>query len=332
MKIVVDFGGCDNALAFAKGIAPTLNQTDASIVAVGNEQVIRQALCGQTYDESRLEILHAVQEITNQDSPVEALRQKKQSSLVLALNKVKSDDDCVAFISAGSTGAVLCGATIVLGRVKGVERPTLATILPNKLGAFTCLADCGANVDCRPEHLAQFARLGSLYMKSVYGIDNPTVYNLSVGSEDKKGNGVTKEAFQLLKQSNLNFCGNIEANAVLDGFADVIACDGFDGNILLKCIEGTAKLVAQQLGGYLKKNAPPQTDLSFVKKSIGDLFAFFDFTSGGGAVLLGVKNIVVKAHGSANEQTLVSCAKQAITMYKGGYLDKLNDIQQGETL
>jgi glycerol-3-phosphate acyltransferase PlsX len=188
--------------------------------------------------------------------------------------------------------------------------------LPNDKGGFTCLADCGANVDCRPEHLFTFARISSEYTTKMYGIEKPKVMLLSVGTEDKKGNAVTKEAFELLKNSELNFCGNIEAKTVLSGEADVVVADGFNGNVLLKSIEGTTKSVCQRISALLIKNANADTDLAFVKKSFGELMQMLDFNSMGGALLLGVKKPIIKAHGSASSSTVINTVKQAISIIK----------------
>lgn len=315
MKIVVDAAGCDNPTALSAGIADAINQTGARIVAFGNKRLIEQALSEKQFDRAKLEIVNTEQTITNDDAPVRAVISKKQSSLVLAMHRTAFDDDCKAIISAGNTGAVLCAASIVLGRAEGVERPALATTLPNKKGGFVCIADCGANVDCRPEQLFNFAILAANHMRKLNGRE-PVVATLSVGTEDKKGNEQSKATFDLLKNSKLNFVGNIEAKSVLDGEVDVVVCDGFSGNVLLKSIEGTAKFVAEMYTKLLMKNLPQDADAGFVKKSLAQLTQSIDFTSAGGAFLLGTKKLVIKAHGAANEQTICGCVKQAIDAVK----------------
>lgn len=314
MKYVVDVGGCDNPQDVIKGVEETLEQTNANLVVFGNEELIRSVLSAEATSSPRLEIVNAEETITNNDSPMTAIRSKKNSSLVLALKRLASDEECGAIISAGSTGAVLCGATVILGRKPDVERPTLATLLPSDKGGFVLLADCGANVDCRPEQLLSFAKLGSECFAKMFGKQSPTVATLSVGTEDKKGNELTKSAFALIKESGLNFIGNIEAKTIISGDADVIVCDGFDGNVVLKCTEGTAVSVAKRMMKLLAACAPQGTDLTFTKVALKKLFETLDFTSQGGAFLLGVKKAVIKAHGAANAQTVVSCVKQAISM------------------
>ena len=318
MKVVVDAFGCDHPEEFTRGIAEALRQIDdVTIVACGSKEKIEEFLSNEEFERNRLEILDASEVITNSDSPLRALRQKKNSSLVVAYNALKEDDDTVALVSAGNTGAVIVGAVLLLGRREGVEKPALSTILPNLKGTVTCLVDCGASVDCRAVHLLKFAEHGSEFMKKTYGIENPKVALLSVGTEDEKGNALTKEAFALLKESGLNFVGNMEAKTILTGDVDVIVTDGFAGNVALKSVEGVSSAVVRIMAGLLKKNAPEGTDLTFVKKSMGDFMAMYDFNSLGGAVLLGVNKPIVKAHGSANDKTLVSTVKQAIQMYKG---------------
>ncbi len=311
MKIIVDARGCDNPLDVARGVALASNETNANLVVYGDKNILLQLATEENCDLSKLEIVDAPEEITNFDSPVRAIVSKKNSSLVLALKRLLADDDCAALISAGNTGAVLCGATMILGKKEGIERPTLTTILPAKNDKWVCITDCGANIDCRAEQLAKFAEVASEYMAKTYKVE-PKVATLSIGSEDKKGNELSKATFALLKESNLNFVGNVEANSVLNGDVDVVVCDGFVGNALLKNIEGTAKFVAEAYTKTLMANLPKDIDGSFIKKSLKQLMVNLDFTSMGGAVLLGTNKLVVKAHGAANSMTIVSCVKQAL--------------------
>ena len=311
MKILIDAFGCDNPEQFISGIATAINETEnVTLVVAGDEKTIENVLKGEQFDRSRLEILDASEVISNEDSPVLAIRRKKKSSLVVAY----------VMISAGNTGAVIAGAVLLLGRENSETRPTLATFFPNEKGTMTCLADCGANVDCRAEHLLQFATHASGYVKKVYAIESPRVALLSVGTEDQKGNQTTKEAFELLKKSNLNFVGNMEAKTALSGEVDVIVADGFWGNVLLKTIEGTAKFMMNKTLELLLKNAEKGVDLSFVKKTFYELKQTIDFNSLGGAVLLGAKKPIIKAHGSANAETMVNTVKQAVNMINSGYI------------
>lgn len=315
MKIVIDAFGCDNPIAVINGIADAINATeDIVLVAVGNEEIISSTLKDKSFDKSRLEIVDAKDVITNNDSPLEALRAKKDASMVRAYQIAKQDDEVCAFISGGNTGAVIVGAVLLLGKAQGVEMPALSTFLPTIKGTFTCLVDCGASVDSRAVHLLRFAKLGSDHMKNTYGIESPKVALLSVGTEDKKGNALTKEAFALLKESDLNFVGNMEAKTLLSGDVDVIVTDGFAGNVALKSIEGVSQTVIKILVDLIKKNAPEGTDLSFIKNAVGEFMTMYDFNSMGGAVLLGTKKPVIKMHGSANEKTVSSVVKQALKM------------------
>jgi glycerol-3-phosphate acyltransferase PlsX len=319
-KILIDAFGCDNPDAVIEGVAKALNEIkDVKLAVVGNSDYIVNYLKDSECDFSRLEIIDAKEVITNEDSPVEAIRCKKQSSLVVGYTALKNRDDLPIMITAGSTGAVIAGAVLVLGRESRDDRPFLATFFPSDNGGFTCLADCGANVDCRPDHLLTFAKYSSEYVSKVYNIERPRVGLLSNGTEDKKGNSVNKEAFALLKASELNFVGNVEAKTALSGQVDVIVTDGFNGNILLKSIEGTAKSILLRISALLKKNAGENTDMTFVKKSFAELMQTLDFNTMGGAMLLGVKKPIIKAHGSANADTVVNTVKQAINIVKSGF-------------
>lgn len=323
IKIVLDCYGCDNPAEVIKGGAAAIGAVDGvKLILTGNAKEIAAALENESFDKSRLEIIDADEIIVNGESPSAAIRTKKNSSLVAGFSRLKGDPSVKALISAGSTGAVLCGAVMLLGRCEGVKRPALASVLPADNGGFFCLADCGANVDSKPEYLVDFARYASAYMKSAFGIPSPRVGLLSVGTEEGKGNALTKEAFNLLKGSGLNFVGNIEAKSVLSGEVDAVICDGFDGNVILKSIEGTAKSVSARLYKLLARSIPEGTDAAFIGRAFGELMKSIDFNTQGGAVLLGVKKIVLKAHGSAVAETIVNTVKQAVSMIVGGF-DKI---------
>lgn len=324
-KIVLDCYGCDHPEEVIKGGAAAVEaEKDVSLVLTGNAEEINKILSGESYDKSRLEVVDAPEVIVNGESPVAALRAKKNSSLTAAYTRLREDPSVKALISAGSTGAVLCGAVMLLGRCEGVKRPALASVLPADNGKLVCLADCGANVDCKPEHLYDFARFASEYMRSTFSVESPRVGLLSVGTEEGKGNELTKATYTLLKASGLNFIGNVEAKSFLSGAADVVVCDGFDGNVLIKSVEGTAKSVSGRLYSLLSRFAPENTDLSFVKRSFGELQKTLDFNTQGSAILLGVKKIVLKAHGSAVAETVVNTVKQAVAMLGGGFDAFLN--------
>ncbi len=317
MKILIDGFGCDDPRGFLSGIPEAIKQNpDVTLAVVGDKDVIEEILSGCEFDRGRLEIIDAKEVITNEDSPVLAIRMKKNSSLTVALKTLRDSEDIGVMITAGSTGAVIAGSTLILGREDREDRPTLVTLLPNDLGTITSIADCGANTDSRPEHLLKFATYASRYMASVYGIAAPKVALLSVGTEDEKGNELTKEAFKLLSASELNFVGNIEARTALSGEVDVIVTDGFSGNVLLKSIEGTAKSVIKRMVGMLMKHAKADTDTSFIKSAVGELLTTIDFNSMGGAIILGAKKPIIKGHGSANSDTLVNTVKQAAQIIK----------------
>ena len=313
MKVIVDAFGSDNPSAVIKGVAKAIkNIPNIEIVISGDAEIISNTLKNEEFDNTRLEILDAKEVITNNDNPTMALLQKKDSSLLKAYKRLKNDDNCIALISAGNTGAVIAGSVIILGKVKDVERPTLATILPTINNKLTLLLDCGANVDCKPHQLLTFAKLGANYLETNYNISTPKVALLSVGTEDKKGNALTKETFNLLKESNLNFVGNMEAKTILSGEVDVIVCDGFAGNTMLKAIEGVSSTVLKTFVGLLKKHSFDNTDFKFVNNAVADFMKIYDFNSLGGAVILGVNKLVIKTHGSSNENTIVNAVKQAI--------------------
>ena len=323
-KLIVDCFGCDDPKEVIYGVAKAINGTkDVDIIAAGNEDIIVKTLNGVEFDRDRLSILDASDVVTNDDSPVDAILHKKNSSLYKSLRALKENDDIIGMISAGSTGAVLAGCSLILGRTVGVDRPSLAALLPNDKGGMTCLVDSGANVDCRPEQLVQFAYAGANYMKSVYSIEKPKVALLSVGTEDKKGNALSKATFKLLKESDLNFVGNMEARTVLKGDFDVVVTDGFAGNVLLKTIEGAANSIVMRAVNQLMRHLPKNVDPSFIKQSFEALQKEIDFNSLGGGVILGVKKIVVKSHGCSNSETIFNCAVQALKMYDGGFSKEL---------
>lgn len=313
MKIVLDAFGCDFPDKVIKGASKAVREIeDLNLIVVGDEKYINSILNEEQFDRNRIEILHASEVITNNESPSEALRHKKNSSLRVAYERLKTDDDCVAMVSCGSTGAVIVGAVLCLGRAEGIERPALACILPCDNKKLTCLVDCGANVDTKPHQLLQFATLANDYVKKAYSIKEPKIALLSVGTEDAKGNLLTKETFSLLKQSNLNFIGNIEGKTILSGDADVIVTDGFSGNVLLKSIEGVSASVIKAFAKLLVECAPKNSDLTFINRALFEFNRAYDLNSLGGGILLGVKKTVIKGHGSANEDTVVNTIKQAL--------------------
>lgn len=326
MKIVLDVYGGDNApVAIVKGAIAALKQKkDLKLVLTGKSAEIEKILKDNAEDFSkRIEIIDAPAVITNDDVPTMAIKQKKDSSLVVALESLKNRDDISALVSAGSTGAVLAGGVLRVGRMEGVLRPALAPVLPTLKGTGVCLIDCGANMDCLPEYLLHFAHMGSAYMQSVYGIKEPRVALVSVGVEDKKGNKQTHSAFELLRESKLNFVGNMEARDSLSGDYDVLVCDGFIGNVLLKSVEGTASMVMKKLKSAIMESVSAKIGALFMKKAFSQLKHDMDYNAKGGAPLLGTKKVIVKGHGASDENAICAAIFQAYTMVENDLIGKI---------
>ena len=319
MKYVLDAFGGDNAPEeIVKGAITSVNLLeDVSIVLVGDETKINSILKEYGYDGDKIEVVHAPEVITNEESPTVAIRQKKNSSIVVGFDLLTSRDDIDGFVSAGSTGAVLTGATLKVGRIKGVFRPALAPELPNLMGSKTLLIDSGANVDAKPEYLVQFAIMGSEYMKAMYGLKEPKVALVSVGTEDHKGSEFTKSVFAMLKElPNINFVGNMEARDALSGKFDVIVCDGFTGNVLLKSLEGGVDTINKVLKEeILKLGFKGKMGYLMLKKAFKNVKARINYTDRG-AAFLGVKKLVLKSHGSSNAETIYSCVRQMRALAK----------------
>ena len=327
MKIIIDaFGGDHSPEEIVKGAITSANLLDdVTVVLTGAADKINAVLMEYGYVGNKIEVVDAPEVITNDESPTAAIRQKKNSSLVVGLDMLKSDPEAVGFISAGSTGAVLTGATFRVGRINGVKRPATAPVLPNLKGGKTLLIDSGSNVDCKAEYLAQFAIMGSEYMKCMYGIENPRVALVCVGTEDHKGNALTHEAFEILKNMpNINFVGNMEARDALSGNYDVLVCDGFVGNTLLKSTEGAIdamnKMLKEEIYGLGLRG---KIGYLFLKKAFKKLKQRMNYTSVGGAAFLGVEKLVVKSHGSSKAETIYSCVKQVQSLAKANMVENL---------
>ena len=325
MKIAVDiFGGDNSPGALVKGSVDAMaEKKDLEIVMVGDEDIIRKELDKYPHDLRRIELCDAKDVITNDDVPTMAIKTKKDSSLVKALELLKSRDDVDGLVSAGSTGAVLTGGIFKVGRLKNVGRPALAPLLPTKTGGNVCLIDCGANVDCRPEFLTQFALMGSCYMKAMFDIEKPRVGLVSVGVEDKKGNELTKEVFKRLKELPINFVGNMEARDALTGEYDVLVADGFVGNVLLKTAEGTASMVMSMLKKAIMSSTSAKIGSLFMKKAFKKLKYDMDYNTRGGAPFLGVEKVLVKAHGGSNDVAVKVAVLQAARMAEKKLIDTI---------
>ena len=299
---------------------------DITIVLTGDEKLITKTLSGMSGMPGNISVVNAEETITNDDSPTMAIKTKKNSSLVKSFCMLRDDADALGLISAGSTGAVLTGATLIIGRMDGIYRPTLIAQLPTMDGGSVCIADSGANMDSHPEWLVQFAVMGSAYMRAVTGKQNPTVALLNVGTEEHKGNALVRETHKLLASGNLNFAGNMEARDTLTGKYDVVVCDGYDGNILLKGSEGAAKMVMKSLKNAVMSSARAKIGYLFMKKAFKKLRHDMDYNNYGGGAFLGTKKPVIKAHGSSNAAAVAQCVEQLIKLRDG---DVLATIKRG---
>ncbi|HEY8424038.1 MAG TPA: phosphate acyltransferase PlsX, partial [Clostridia bacterium] len=298
---------------------------EIKLILSGKQDVISKELEKYQADLSRIEILDAQDVIANDEQPTLAIREKKESSLVKGLYRLREDADVSAMVSAGSTGAYLTGAMLIVGRLEGVDRPALAPVLPTLNFGHAMLIDSGANMDCKPEYLAQFAVMGSAYMQAVHNIENPKVGLVSVGTEDEKGNAQTKAAFELLKKAPVNFAGNMEARDALSGEYDVLVADGFAGNVLLKSIEGTVNLIFSALKQAINERALSKLGAALMKPSFKKLKDRLDYNKAGGAPFLGCKKIVIKTHGSSKAESIKAAVLQARTMAKMNLIEKIKN-------
>lgn len=313
IKVVVDAMGGDNAPeAPVKGAVEALGEvSNLSIVLAGRTDDINRELGKYTYDKERISIVHADDVIGFDEPPVMAIRKKKNSSIVVGMNLVKHGD-ADAFVSAGSTGAILVGGQFVVGRIKGVERSPLAPLIPTAKGP-ALLIDCGANVDAKASHLVQFAKMGSIYMKYVAGVKNPRVAIVNIGAEEEKGNALVKAAYPLLKEcTDINFTGSIEARDIPKGDADVIVCEAFVGNVILKLYEGLASTLMSKIKEGLMSSVRSKTGAVLIKPTLKKTLKQFDTSEQGGAPLLGLNGLVVKAHGSSGSLEIKQAIKQCL--------------------
>jgi len=312
-NVALDAMGGDNApKEIIKGAIEAINEEEnVKIFLVGKKEVIEEELSNYEYNKSQIEIVDAREEISNNEPPVMAIRKKKDSSIVVALKLVK-EGKADAFLSAGCTGAILVGGQLIAGRLKGVERTPLAPLIPTEKG-FSLLVDCGANVDARASHLVQFAKMGSAYMEGIMGIKNPKVAIVNIGLEEEKGNMLVKETYPLLANCNdINFVGSIEARNIPKGDADVIVCEAFVGNVIIKLIEGLAKTLFGQMKKGMMKNFISKIGALLCKNSIKATLKSFDADTHGGAPMLGLNGLVVKAHGSSKSNVIKNSIMQCI--------------------
>lgn len=320
MKVVVDAFGGDNApLEVVEGAVLAVKRNkDLTVVLTGDENKIKEILNGRT---ERIEIVHAPDVVTNDDVPTLAIRQKKESSLVKAFDLLKENEEIVGLVSAGSTGAILSGAIMKIGRIKGISRPALAPILPTKKDSDVIIIDSGANVDCKSENLLHFAIMGSAYYSIVEGVKAPRVALLNNGSEEHKGNELTKETYPLMKKLPVNFVGNVEGREVMSGDVDVIVTDGFSGNVLLKGVEGTAGAILSVLKREIKASTSAKFGYLFMRKAFKKIKNKLDINKHGGAPFLGCKKLVVKNHGSCGRENICASIMKVVQLHE----NKLNE-------
>lgn len=314
VRVAVDAMGGDNAPGeIVKGAVQAAQaEKDIKVFLVGRQDAVNAELAKYTYDKEKIEVVHAEEVIEMAEPPVNAIRKKKQSSLVIGMNMIKHQE-ADAIVTAGSTGATLVGGQVLVGRIKGIERPPLAPLVPTEKGV-SLLIDCGANVDARPSHLVQFAQIGSIYMENIVGIKNPRVAILNIGAEEEKGNQLVKETFPLLKECpGINFIGSIEAREIPHGGADVIVCEAFAGNIVLKLYEGVAATLLSKVKEGLMSSLRSKIGALLIKPALKQTLKSFDASQYGGAPLLGLNGLVVKTHGSAKAIDVKNSILQCVT-------------------
>ena len=331
IKVAVDAMGGDNApREIVKGAVEAVNESNkVKVYLVGVKEAVEKELSGHTYPKEQIEVVHASEIIETAEPPVMAIRKKKDSSLVRALNLVK-DGTCDAYVSAGSTGATLVGGQVIVGRIKGVERPPLAPLIPTATGC-SLLIDCGANVDARPSHLVQFAKMGSVYMENVMGIRNPKVGIVNIGAEEEKGNALVKETFPLLKNCpDINFIGSVEARDIPAGAADVVVCEAFTGNVILKTYEGVGATLLSKVKEGMMTSLRSKIGALLVKPALKQTLKAFDLEQYGGAPMLGLKGLVVKTHGSSKSIEIKNSILQCITFTEQRISEKIRQMLQSD--
>lgn len=322
-RVALDAMGGDNApVEMVKGAVEAVQKrNDIQVLLTGKEEILKEELAKYTYPDEKIHIVNATEVIETAEPPVKAIRSKKDSSLVTAMKLVRNGE-ADAFVSAGNSGAVLVGGQLLVGKIKGVERPPLAPLIPTLKGV-SLLIDCGANVDARPSHLVQFAKMGSIYMESVVGKKNPTVGIVNIGAEEEKGNALVKETFPLLKECpDINFIGSVEAREIPYGDVDVIVCEAFVGNVILKLYEGVAGALVKKIKSGMMANLKSKIGGLLVKPALKDTLKDFDTSEHGGAPLLGLKGLVVKTHGSSTSKEVCNSIIQCVTFKE----QKINSI------
>ena len=328
-RVALDAMGGDNApVEMVKGAVEAVQKrNDIQVLLTGKEEILKEELAKYTYPDEKIHIVKATEVIETAEQPVKAIRSKKDSSLVTAMKLVRNGE-ADAFVSAGNSGAVLVGGQLLVGKIKGVERPPLAPLIPTLKGV-SLLIDCGANVDARPSHLVQFAKMGSIYMESVVGKKNPTVGIVNIGAEEEKGNALVKETFPLLKECpDINFIGSVEAREIPYGDVDVIVCEAFVGNVILKVYEGVAGALVKKIKSGMMANLKSKIGGLLVKPALKDTLKDFDTSEHGGAPLLGLKGLVVKTHGSSTSKEVCNSIIQCVTFKEQKINEKITSVIQ----
>ena len=331
-NIALDAMGGDNAPAeIVKGAVEAVEREPAmKVFLVGLQEAIEKELIKYQYNKSQIEIVHAPEVIATAEPPVNAIRKKKDSSMVVGMKMVK-EAKADAFVSAGSSGAILVGGQVIVGRIKGVERPPLAPLIPTEKGV-TLLIDCGANVDARASDLVQFAKMGSIYMENVLGIKNPKVGIVNIGAEEDKGNALVKETFPLLKaEKDINFIGSVEAREIPHGQADVVVCEAFAGNIILKLYEGVGAVLVSKIKEGMMSTLRSKIGALLAKPALKQTLKQFDASEYGGAPLLGLNGLVVKTHGSSKSKEVCNTLLQCVTFKQQKINEKIKESIQTET-
>ena len=328
IKIIVDAMGGDNApySSVAGAVAASQKDKELYIIFTGRKAEVEAELQKHSYDKARFEIIDCPDVIEMNDNPASSVR-RRQSSLMHAFELLKTDEEIQALVTAGSTGAVIVGGQLILGRIKGVRRPALCPAVPNSRGGYTLLLDCGANAECRPAMLCQFAVLGTVYAKAGFGIENPKVGLLNNGTEDHKGDTLRQETYKILSgMKGIDFVGNVEGRDIVLGDVDVVVADGFSGNIALKSMEGCGKFVLNVLKKQIKSSLRSKIGYLFMRKALNGMREQLDFDKTGGALLLGLKKPVIKSHGSSKPETIANSIANAAKVCRGGLVPAVENL------
>lgn len=328
MKLIIDTLGGDNSpLAPVEGSLLALKtHDDLSLVLVGDEAVLRALLAERDAPMDRIELLHAPGEITGEDKPTDAIRLKKDASMIAALSLLRTDKSCDGLVSTGSTGALVAAATLRIGRIRGIRRPAFCPILPTMNGGIVGVCDSGANVDIIPEQLQQQAIMATHYLETAFGVKNPSVAMLNIGVESEKGDDLRKTAYPLLQNTpGIRFVGNMESRDLLTGKYDIVVCDGFSGNVLCKTAEGTAMELMKKLKQDIYAKKKYKTGALLMKRMFRELREFMNYQNYGGSVLLGCEKTIVKGHGSSNAKAVSVCIDQAYRMTKNDLAGRISE-------